>query len=228
MAQVHSDNTEKVHQKVYSGIRTEKIHKSNAYGDKNVSFLPPMAGNHQQDHDSHSRASSYSSAGANKQKTTYLINQLQSEAVTANLDRLRMLVREKEIEVTKLKAESSTLRKRERKYQKDIEHLEQTNREAPKLIQRLREDLTISKVTIFNKNKLKTYYVQIGEDSRVIRQIHDERNKLREQNQKLEELVIAKDLAERNDLQLQLEQSNRNLKDLQKLYIVFAFNTTGK
>ncbi|KAJ3305664.1 hypothetical protein HDV03_001309 [Kappamyces sp. JEL0829] len=175
--------------------------------------LPPLGGYSDGEDDRYEQRaeSPHSQNGAEiKQKVLY---QLQLESAAAQVERLRVLLREREIENSKLKNENSMLKQRERRNQKDLEQLEQETQEAPNLIRRLKEDLAASKVA-----KVKLYYAQIGDDSRIIRQLHDERNSFKEKISKLEELVQAKQLADRDTLATQLKESSQKVSDLQKLY----------
>ena len=63
---------------------------------------------------------------------------------------------------------------------------------------------------------MKVYYNQIGEDSRVIRQMHDEHLKHKQIIAKLESLVSQKNLADRDVLSSQLQESNAKVNELQK------------
>jgi hypothetical protein len=65
---------------------------------------------------------------------------------------------------------------------------------------------------------VKLYYAQIGDDSRIIRQMHEERNGFKEKIQKLEDLVQLKQLADRDVLATQLKDSTSKISDLQKMY----------
>lgn len=73
------------------------------------------------------------------------------------------------------------------------------------------------------KSKIKIYFAQIGEDSRTIRQLDEERRRLREFNEKLELLVAEKNLAERDTLNSQLEESKRQISDLENSLSVHPF-----
>jgi hypothetical protein len=64
---------------------------------------------------------------------------------------------------------------------------------------------------------LKIYYAQIGQDSRVIRQISEEKTKLKQQTEKMQSLLDAEDLLARNELNIRLEEANKKVQDLQQL-----------
>eukprot|EP00842_Homolaphlyctis_polyrhiza_P006747 jgi/Hompol1/7073/HPOL_005179-RA len=135
----------------------------------------------------------------------------QSQAASAQSERLRILLREKEMEGMRLKHENVLLKQIERRQQKDIEQFESQAADAPRVIRGLREELS------HIKHKVKVYFAQIGEDSRQIRQIDEERRRLREHNNRLEKLVAAKSLADRDTLNSQLEEANQKLTELDKL-----------
>jgi hypothetical protein len=60
------------------------------------------------------------------------------------------------------------------------------------------------------------YYAQIGDDSRIIRQMHDEHLKQKQTITKLESLVSQKHLADRDVLSVQLSEANAKVSELQK------------
>ena len=66
---------------------------------------------------------------------------------------------------------------------------------------------------------MKSYYAQIGDDSRIIRQLHEDRLRLKEQVQKLDQLVSSKELLDRDSLTDQLVASNSKVTELQKLVL---------
>ena len=84
--------------------------------------------------------------------------------------------------------------------------------EAPATIKHLREDLVLA------KSKMKAYSSQIGEDSRFIRSLNDEKAKQKEQIVHLTTLVNSKNLEEREVLYDKLDKSNQKVTELQKLY----------
>ncbi|KAI8929388.1 hypothetical protein BC831DRAFT_444240 [Entophlyctis helioformis] len=136
--------------------------------------------------------------------------QLQASAAIAQTDRLRVLLREKEIESMRIKHENVLLKQSERRHQKDVELFEAQAFDAPRIIKGLREELS------HLKHKVKVYFGQIGEDSRQLRQIDDERRRLREYNLRLEKLVAEKNLADRDTLNSHLEESTKRVNDLEK------------
>ncbi len=97
----------------------------------------------------------------------------------------------------------------ERRHQKEIESLESQSEEAPRVIKALRDELS------HVKSKVKIYFAQIGEDSRQIRQIDEERRRLREYNAKLEKLVQEKNLADRDTLNVSLQEAHAKILDLE-------------
>jgi len=84
--------------------------------------------------------------------------------------------------------------------------------EAPMTIKHLRDDLLVAKA------KIKTYQLQTGEDAKIIRALHEEKSKQKEQLAHLTALVNDSNLAERGILQERLEKSNQKVTELQKLY----------
>lgn len=104
------------------------------------------------------------------------------------------------------------LKQSERKCMKDLEVLENETMEAPATIKHLREDLVMA------RSKIKAYFSQIGEDSRLIRILNDEKNKQKEQIAHLTGLVNSRNLEERQVLFEKLEKSNQKVTELQKLY----------
>ncbi|KAI8911504.1 hypothetical protein EDD86DRAFT_245786 [Gorgonomyces haynaldii] len=136
---------------------------------------------------------------------TLLTTQQQLKASMTQSDRLRMILRERELDLNKLKNENQLLKQASLLF-------EQQALDAPRIIKGLRDEIA------HLKQKIKTYFAQIGEDSRMIRQMDDERHRLRESNTKLEQLVNAKNLPDREVLFQQLEQANGLLHDLQKTH----------
>ena len=73
------------------------------------------------------------------------------------------------------------------------------------------------------QNKVKVYFVQLGDDSRQIRQLDEERRRLREYNTVLENLVAEKDLADRDTLNSELKKANEKILSLEEALSV-SFN----
>jgi hypothetical protein len=103
MTDIHQD-TETSRQKFGIGVPKHQKKISEPSKKKGGSFLPPMT----TEDGSHSRAGSNSSSNGGKKHV--LVSHMQLEAAEATVDRLRVLLREKEIEVGKLRSENSTLR----------------------------------------------------------------------------------------------------------------------
>ncbi|KAL5038487.1 hypothetical protein BDV3_006364 [Batrachochytrium dendrobatidis] len=164
----------------------------------------------------HSITIGHHTGGANENITFANISkalatsQQQAAAANGQSERLRILLREKDVETMRLKHENIFLKQMERRHQKDIEQFEAQSQDAPRLIRGMREEIANL------KHKLKVYFLQIGEDSRQLRQIDEERRRLREQNQRLEKLVAAKNLADCDSLNSQLEEANKKIADLDR------------
>ncbi|KAJ3325846.1 hypothetical protein HDV06_002231 [Boothiomyces sp. JEL0866] len=180
MTDVHED-LEAARSKIY-GVPNPS--KAKNYKKNNI--LPPVEGG-----EGHSRANS-----ANKPVN----NLVDLESIQGKVDRMRTLLRERELENNRLKIENSMLKQRERKHQKDIDILEETTNDAPRIIKALREEIHN------HKAKIRSYFYQIGDDSRVIRQMHEEKSRLNEEKRKLEHIIAQAKLAEQSNLALEYEK----------------------
>ncbi|KAH9272283.1 hypothetical protein BASA83_005375 [Batrachochytrium salamandrivorans] len=139
-----------------------------------------------------------------------LTSQQQVIAEAAHNERLRTLLKEKDLDITRIKHENVLLRQIERRHQKEIEQFEAEALDAPRVIRGMREELASL------KHKLKVYFSQIGEDSRQLRHSDDEKRRLRDHNFRLEKLIASKDLADRDMLNSQLQEANQKIEELDR------------
>jgi regulator of replication initiation timing len=81
--------------------------------------------------------------------------------------------------------------------------------EAPRIIKGLRQEVS------HLKSKIKMYFAQIGEDTRTIRSLDEERHRMKLHAEKLELLVADKNLADRDTLNTQLTESQHKVSNLE-------------
>ncbi|KAJ3197004.1 hypothetical protein HK101_006663 [Irineochytrium annulatum] len=130
----------------------------------------------------------------------------QLDTVLDQMDRLRAVMREKEIELLKARHENI-----ERRQQKEIQMLDSQNQDAPKLIRGLRDEIAGL------KQKIKSYFSQLNMDSRQIRALNDECRKLRDHGSRLETLVASQELLERKALSKQILDSSKKLMEQERV-----------
>ncbi|KAJ3126970.1 Lebercilin [Nowakowskiella sp. JEL0407] len=116
------------------------------------------------------------------------------ESVFTQLERVKGLLRDKEYENLKIRHENAALKQVERRQQKDIAQLTTQSEDAPRIIRGLREEI------IGLKSKLREYFNTTTNDSRHIRHLNDEIQKLKDHNKKLDALVQEQDLSTRDIL----------------------------
>ncbi|KAI8618713.1 ciliary protein causing Leber congenital amaurosis disease-domain-containing protein [Chytriomyces sp. MP71] len=129
----------------------------------------------------------------------------QISLVLDQMDRLRAVMREKEIDLLKLRHENMILKQIERRQQKEIEHLDCQSQDAPKLIRGLREEIAGL------KSKIKAYYSQLNAEERRVRTLNDQCLKLRDTVTRLEQLTASNFLLEREELTKKVAQANERL-----------------
>ncbi|KAJ3104383.1 Lebercilin [Physocladia obscura] len=135
-------------------------------------------------------------------------NKMQSgqlDHVLEQMDRLRAIMREKEIDLLKSKHENMILKQIERRQQKEIEQLDIQSHDAPKIIRGLREEITGL------KSKLRTYYTQINSEIRRTRTCNEECLKLRDTVSRLQHLTDSQSLLEREELTKRVSEANEKL-----------------
>ncbi|KAI8893171.1 hypothetical protein BC833DRAFT_313278 [Globomyces pollinis-pini] len=186
--------------------------KGHDFGKKSkvTTVLPPMT--NEEENNTHSRQGSAHSSVGGRAKSIQTVTRLQLESHAAQLERLRVILRERELEIVRVKTENSILKQRERKHQKDIEQLEVSTNDAPRIIKGLRDEIHI------HKAKIRHYFSQIGEDSRMLRQFHDDRNRLKEQIKQLEQTIAENDIGSKEKLQSELSDTTKKLTLLQQVY----------
>ncbi|KAJ3211681.1 hypothetical protein HDU67_004360, partial [Dinochytrium kinnereticum] len=133
------------------------------------------------------------------------------ENLLEQMDRMRSMMKEKEVDYLKIRHENIVLKQIERRQQKEIQQLDSQNQDAPKVIKGLREEV------IGLKQKIKGYFAQLNVDARQIRSLNDECRKLRDHGQRLESLVSSKELLEREELSKQILESSRKLMEQEKV-----------
>ncbi|KAJ3135458.1 Lebercilin [Geranomyces variabilis] len=119
--------------------------------------------------------------------------------IPGNIEILQAMMHERDVELLRLRHENSLLKQIERRQQKDIEQLEWHSEE--RVIHALREEVTGL------KQKLKLYFTQLSANTRELRHVSDDRHRLKEQNARLEKLASDRHLAERDQLNGELERS---------------------
>ncbi|TPX77941.1 hypothetical protein CcCBS67573_g00804 [Chytriomyces confervae] len=117
------------------------------------------------------------------------------------MDRLRAMMHEKDIEILKVRHENMILKQVERRQQKDIEALDNQSHDAPKIIRGLREEISGL------KSKVKSYYNQLSSEERRLRTVNDECLKLRDHVSRLEKLASSNQLLERETLSRKLTEA---------------------
>ncbi|KAJ3103421.1 hypothetical protein HDU97_010167 [Phlyctochytrium planicorne] len=154
----------------------------------------------------------------------------QMENLMEQMDRMKSLIREKEVDFLKIRHENVVLKQArsfpsysttlpslledwniERRQQKEILQLDNQNHDAPKVIKGLREEVAGL------KQKIKGYFAQLNSDARQIRSLNDECRKLREHSQKLEALATSKELLEREELSKQIQELSKKLTEQEKV-----------
>ncbi|KAJ3169498.1 Lebercilin [Geranomyces variabilis] len=119
--------------------------------------------------------------------------------IPGNIEILQAMMHERDVELLRLRHENSLLKQIERRQQKDIEQLEWHSEE--RVIHALREEVTGL------KQKLKLYFTQLSANTRELRHVSDDRHRLKEQNARLEKLASDRHLAERDQLNGELERA---------------------
>ncbi|KAJ2997155.1 hypothetical protein HDV02_005834 [Globomyces sp. JEL0801] len=143
--------------------------KGHDFGKKSkvTTVLPPMT--NEEENNTHSRQGSAHSSVGGRAKSIQTVTRLQLESHAAQLERLRVILRERELEIVRVKTENSILK-------------------------------------------------QIGEDSRMLRQFHDDRNRLKEQIKQLEQTIAENDIGSKEKLQSELSDTTKKLTLLQQVY----------
>ncbi|KAJ3072595.1 hypothetical protein HDU98_003318 [Podochytrium sp. JEL0797] len=129
----------------------------------------------------------------------------QVNLVLDQMDRLRAVMREKEIEMLKVRHENMILKQIERRQQKEIEQLDVQNHDAPKIIKGLREEI------LGLKSKIKSYYAQLNSETRKVRSLNDECLKLRDNVTRLETLTACNELLDRETLTKKVAEASEKL-----------------
>ncbi|KAJ3355961.1 hypothetical protein HDU83_002246 [Entophlyctis luteolus] len=135
----------------------------------------------------------------------------QADFVLGQMDRLRAIMREKEIDILKLRHENILLKQIERRQQKEIEQFELKSHDAPKIIRGLRDEISGL------KSKIKEYYNQMNCELRRSRQMNDECVKLRDSVSRLQHLTSSQSLLEREELTNKVTELERKLESTDSL-----------
>ncbi|KAJ3408066.1 Lebercilin [Chytridiales sp. JEL 0842] len=133
------------------------------------------------------------------------------DMVMEQVNKLKALMKEKDLDLLKLRHENVILKQIERRQQKDIEQLGAQNEDAPRLIKGLREEVGGLKL------KLKGYFTQVHADARKIRALHEQCRKLKEHEAKLESLIESKHLLEREELAKQVAEYAEKVAESERL-----------
>ncbi|KAJ3149881.1 Lebercilin [Geranomyces michiganensis] len=128
--------------------------------------------------------------------------------IPGNIEILQAMMHERDMELLRLRHENSLLKQIERRQQKDIEQLEWHSEE--RVIHSLRDEVAGL------KQKLKLYFSQLSTNTRELRHISDDRHRLKEQNARLEKLASDRHLAERDQLNGELERSLQRIAALER------------
>ncbi|KAJ3025321.1 UNVERIFIED_CONTAM: hypothetical protein HDU68_007256 [Siphonaria sp. JEL0065] len=142
-------------------------------------------------------------SGTHEPLTKHQLSQV--NLVLDQMDRLRAVMREKEIDMLKLRHENMILKQIERRQQKEIEQLDVQNHDAPKIIRGLREEI------LGLKNKIKSYYTQLNAETRKVRSLNDECLKLKDNVTRLETLTTSNELLERETLTKKVAEASEKL-----------------
>ncbi|KAJ3022831.1 hypothetical protein HKX48_005165 [Thoreauomyces humboldtii] len=126
--------------------------------------------------------------------------------LTGNVEFLQTMLRDRDMELLRLRHENSLLKQIERRQQKDLEQLEWQSEE--RVIHSLRDEVTGL------KNKLKIYFAQLTSNARDLRHMSEDRQRLKDQNAKLERLAADRHLAEREHLNAEVEALAKRLGEL--------------
>ncbi|KAI8849271.1 hypothetical protein BC829DRAFT_443093 [Chytridium lagenaria] len=133
----------------------------------------------------------------------------QMESLLEQMDRMRSMMREKEVDYLKIRHENIVF-KAEAPAKGDSAVRYSKSRRS-KVIKGLREEVAGL------KQKIKAYFSQLNVDSRQIRTLNDECRKLRDHGQRLESLVASKELLEREELTKQILDSSKKLMEQEKV-----------
>ncbi|KAI8822155.1 uncharacterized protein EV422DRAFT_419052 [Fimicolochytrium jonesii] len=126
-----------------------------------------------------------------------------------NLETLTHQLRERDIEILKLRHENALLKQIERRQQKDLEALEWQSDEQ--VVRALRDEINGL------KNKLKLYFTQLSSNVRELRHLSEDRQRLKDQNSRLEKLATDKQLADREHLQHEVDVLSVRLNELNRV-----------
>ncbi|KAI9332354.1 ciliary protein causing Leber congenital amaurosis disease-domain-containing protein [Obelidium mucronatum] len=141
--------------------------------------------------------------GSHEPLTKHQLSQV--NLVLEQMDRLRALMREKEIDMLKLRHENMILKQIERRQQKEIEQLDVQSHDAPKIIRGLRDEISGL------KNKIKSYYTQLNAEARRVRSLNDECLRLKDNVVRLEELTTSNELLDRETLTKKVAETSEKL-----------------
>jgi predicted RNase H-like nuclease (RuvC/YqgF family) len=125
-------------------------------------------------------------------------------------DRLRNMLYEREQEAQRLRQENAVLRQLERRQQKEIDQLESSQDEAPRVIRALREELAAF------KTRAKEYTVQKAADDRIMRHQAEAIRNLKDKSSKMKQLLRARDLEERQNLRERLDVERLRYEELDR------------
>ncbi|KAI8922194.1 hypothetical protein DFJ77DRAFT_445682 [Powellomyces hirtus] len=129
--------------------------------------------------------------------------------IPGNVELLQTMLRERDLELLRLRHENSLLKQIERRQQKDIEQLEWHSEE--RVIHALRDEVTGL------KHKLKLYFTQLSSNARELRRVSEDRQRLKEQNDRLEKLATDRHLAEREQLNDEVEALTKRVAQLDRI-----------
>ncbi|KAJ3359712.1 hypothetical protein GGF32_009057 [Allomyces javanicus] len=132
---------------------------------------------------------------------------LTESALAHELDRVKGLLKEREIKLLKVKEENAVLKQIERRHQRELAELEERNEDAPRVIRGFREEVQGL------KNKLKDSYAFQGTQDRRIRLLAEQLDQAKTRNAEFEAIVTQQDLRVRAELQSEIDDVKRNISE---------------
>ncbi|ORZ38128.1 ciliary protein causing Leber congenital amaurosis disease-domain-containing protein [Catenaria anguillulae PL171] len=128
-------------------------------------------------------------------------------ALWKEYDRLKGILKERDIALLRLKEENAVLKQIDRRHQRELTELEAQNEEAPRIIRGLRDEIQGL------KNKLKESYAFQGTQDRRIRHLAEQVDQAKQDNSRLQELVTQQDLKVRSELQEEINQCHQQVSE---------------
>ncbi|KAJ3081054.1 Lebercilin [Quaeritorhiza haematococci] len=134
-----------------------------------------------------------------------------TSAILNELSQLRSMLRQREMEILRLKHENIVLKQIERRQQKELDQFEAQHEDAPRIIRGLREEISSLKA------KNKEYFSHIATNTRQLRNLNNRIEHLREQTSKYEKLVKSMELTDKESLKSDLEKAQQRAEEQTQL-----------